>query len=104
MVGNQYPMWFAKMIYDGLKKAGEKDVMSLVRCAWAGSQQYGTVVWSVPVCHFLPYYETAWGSGSTYSGRIGGFTMGITPVMLEFTGNIQWIAIFFHFHILSFLI
>lgn len=45
-VGNQYPVWYTKMIYDGLKEAGEKDVVSLVRCAWAGSQRYGALVWS----------------------------------------------------------
>ena len=45
-VGNQYPMWYTKMIYDGLTEAGEKDVVSLVRCAWAGSQRYGALVWS----------------------------------------------------------
>lgn len=45
-VGNQYPVWYTKMIYDGLTKAGEKDVVSLVRCAWAGSQRYGALVWS----------------------------------------------------------
>ncbi|HIQ59335.1 MAG TPA: glycoside hydrolase family 31 protein [Candidatus Merdivicinus intestinavium] len=45
-VGNQYPMWYTKMIYDGLTEAGETDVVSLVRCAWAGSQRYGALVWS----------------------------------------------------------
>lgn len=45
-VGNQYPMWYTKMIYDGLIEAGETDVVSLVRCAWAGSQRYGALVWS----------------------------------------------------------
>lgn len=45
-VGNQYPMWYTKMIYDGLTQAGETDVVSLVRCAWAGSQRYGALVWS----------------------------------------------------------
>ena len=45
-VGNQYPVWYTKMIYDGLKEAGEQDVVSLVRCAWAGSQRYGALVWS----------------------------------------------------------
>ncbi len=44
--GNMYPMWYTKMIYDGMKAAGEKDVVSLVRCAWAGSQRYGALVWS----------------------------------------------------------
>lgn len=45
-VGNQYPVWYAKMIYDGLTRAGEQDVVSLIRCAWAGSQRYGALVWS----------------------------------------------------------
>lgn len=45
-VGNQYPVWYTKMIYDGLHQVGESDVVSLVRCAWAGSQRYGALVWS----------------------------------------------------------
>lgn len=45
-VGNMYPVWYAKMIYDGLLQAGESDIVSLVRCAWAGSQRYGALVWS----------------------------------------------------------
>ena len=45
-VGNQYPMWYTRMIYDGMMEAGEKDVVSLVRCAWTGSQRYGALVWS----------------------------------------------------------
>lgn len=43
---NLYPLMYAKGFYDGLKSVGEKDVLSLVRCAWAGSQKYGTLTWS----------------------------------------------------------
>lgn len=43
---NIYPVGYAKGFYDGLKAQGEKDVMSLVRCAWAGSQKYGVLTWS----------------------------------------------------------
>ena len=43
---NRYPVGYAKGFYDGLKKEGEKDVMSLVRCAWAGSQKYAVLTWS----------------------------------------------------------
>lgn len=43
---NIYPLMYAKGFYDGLKSVGEKDVLSLVRCAWAGSQKYGTLTWS----------------------------------------------------------
>lgn len=43
---NIYPAMYAKGFYDGLKDAGEKECMSLVRCAWAGSQKYGVLTWS----------------------------------------------------------
>ena len=45
-VTNIYPKMYAKGFYDGLKEAGEKDILSLVRCAWAGSQKYGVLTWS----------------------------------------------------------
>ena len=43
---NIYPLMYAKGFYDGLKSEGEQEVLSLVRCAWAGSQKYGALVWS----------------------------------------------------------
>lgn len=43
---NRYPVGYAKGFYDGLKACGEKDILSLVRCAWAGSQKYGVLTWS----------------------------------------------------------
>lgn len=43
---NIYPVGYAKGFYDGLKAAGEEEVLSLVRCAWAGSQKYGVLTWS----------------------------------------------------------
>ena len=43
---NIYPLMYAKGFYDGLKEEGEDDVLSLVRCAWAGSQKYGVLTWS----------------------------------------------------------
>ena len=46
MVANEYPKHYTKMIWDGLKAEGEKDVVSLVRSAWTGSQKYGALVWS----------------------------------------------------------
>lgn len=45
-VTNTYPVGYAKGFYDGLKAAGEKDILSLVRCAWAGSQKYAVLTWS----------------------------------------------------------
>lgn len=43
---NIYPVGYAKGFYDGLKAEGETDILSLVRCAWAGSQKYGVLTWS----------------------------------------------------------
>lgn len=43
---NIYPKMYAKGFYDGLKAAGETEILSLVRCAWAGSQKYGVLTWS----------------------------------------------------------
>ena len=43
---NTYPVGYAKGFYEGLKAEGEEKVMSLVRCAWAGSQKYGVLTWS----------------------------------------------------------
>ena len=43
---NIYPLMYAKGFYDGLKSEGENEVLSLVRCAWAGSQKYGVLTWS----------------------------------------------------------
>ncbi len=45
-VSNEYPKCYAQGFYEGLRAAGETDVMSLVRCAWAGSQRYGVLTWS----------------------------------------------------------
>jgi len=41
-----YPYYYAKLFYDGMKKEGETDIISLVRAAWIGSQRFGTLVWS----------------------------------------------------------
>ena len=43
---NIYPYYYAKGFYDGLKEEGVDLPLSLVRCAWAGSQKFGAVVWS----------------------------------------------------------
>lgn len=43
---NIYPYYYAKGFYDGLKAEGVELPLSLVRCAWAGAQKFGGVVWS----------------------------------------------------------
>ena len=45
-VGNIYPMLYAKTFYDGMVAEGQQQPVNLIRCAWAGSQRYGALVWS----------------------------------------------------------
>lgn len=45
-IGNLYPKMYAKTFYDGMKAAGQENIVNLLRCAWAGSQKYGALVWS----------------------------------------------------------
>ena len=45
-VGNLYPQAFSRAFAEGLAADGEDAVVNLVRCAWAGSQRYGALVWS----------------------------------------------------------
>lgn len=44
--GNIYPREYAKMAYEGMEKEGQQNILNLLRCAWAGSQKYGALVWS----------------------------------------------------------
>jgi alpha-D-xyloside xylohydrolase len=45
-IGNIYPALYAKTFFDGMKNTGQKNIINLLRCAWAGSQRYGALVWS----------------------------------------------------------
>lgn len=45
-IGNIYPAMYSKTFYDGMAADGKKEILNLVRCAWAGSQRYGALVWS----------------------------------------------------------
>ncbi len=45
-VGNIYPREYARMAYEGMTKEGQDNIVNLLRCAWAGSQRYGALVWS----------------------------------------------------------
>ncbi|ULO09019.1 glycoside hydrolase family 31 protein [Paenibacillus sp. 19GGS1-52] len=45
-IGNVYPQLFSRTFYDGMVAEGQQNIVNLVRCAWAGSQRYGALVWS----------------------------------------------------------
>lgn len=45
-IGNIYPVEHARTFYEGMEKEGQTNIVNLLRCAWAGSQKYGALVWS----------------------------------------------------------
>jgi alpha-D-xyloside xylohydrolase len=45
-VGNLYPRENARAFHEGMAAAGETEILSLCRSAWAGSQRYGAALWS----------------------------------------------------------
>ena len=45
-IGNIYPLLYARGFYEGMQAEGQENIVNLVRCAWAGSQRYGALVWS----------------------------------------------------------
>lgn len=45
-IGNLYPVKYSQTFFDGMAAEGQENIINLVRCAWAGSQRYGALVWS----------------------------------------------------------
>jgi alpha-D-xyloside xylohydrolase len=45
-IGNIYPVKYSQTFYDGMISEGQTNIINLVRCAWAGSQRQGALVWS----------------------------------------------------------
>ncbi len=45
-VSNIYPVMYAKTFFEGMSAEGQENIINLLRCAWAGSQRYGALVWS----------------------------------------------------------
>ncbi len=45
-IGNIFPVMYAKAFFEGMQAQGQENIINLVRCAWAGSQRYGALVWS----------------------------------------------------------
>ncbi len=41
-----YPYYYSKMAYEGFKKISDEEPVTLTRCAYLGSQKYGSLVWS----------------------------------------------------------
>jgi alpha-D-xyloside xylohydrolase len=45
-VSNIYPFHYAEALWEGQQAAGQTEIVNLIRCAWAGSQRFGVVLWS----------------------------------------------------------
>ena len=45
-VANLYPLLHQMAFYEGMRSAGETEIVTLSRSAWAGSQRFGAAVWS----------------------------------------------------------
>ena len=43
-IGNVFPKEYARGFYEGMEAEGQKNIVNLLRCAWAGSQKYGALV------------------------------------------------------------
>lgn len=56
-IGNLYPQMFSRTFYDGMRKEGRTEIVNLVRCAWAGSQRYGALVWSGDIHSDYAYFR-----------------------------------------------
>ena len=57
-IGNLYPQAYARTFYEGMKEAGMENPVNLLRCAWAGSQRYGALVWSGDIMCDWTYFRS----------------------------------------------
>ncbi|KPM45211.1 putative family 31 glucosidase ORF2 [Neonectria ditissima] len=100
-VGNIYPHDYAKGFYEGMKESGQEEIVNLVRCAWAGSQKYGALVWSGDIASSWGSLRNQLAAGlnmgiagfAWFTTDIGGFHGGIPddPVFRElFVRWFQW--------------
>lgn len=78
---NEYPMYYSKAFYDGMRAAGKKNPINLVRSAWLSSQKYGALVWSGDVPSTFTYLRYQYTAGlnmglagiAWWTADIGGF-------------------------------
>lgn len=55
---NIYPQLYSRAFFEPMRALGDETVVNLIRCAWAGSQKYGNVIWSGDVpSTFESFYD-----------------------------------------------
>ena len=80
-MGNIFPVEYARCFYEGMKSEGQELPMNLLRCAWAGSQKYGALVWSGDIDTTFPTLRAQLAAGLSmgmagipwWTTDIGGF-------------------------------
>ncbi len=85
-VMNIYPLLHAQAFYEGMRGAGEQEIVLLSRSAWAGSQRYGAAVWSGDIPSTFESLQTQVRAGLNiglsgipwWTTDIGGFVGGDT--------------------------
>ncbi|KAF4992417.1 hypothetical protein FGRMN_7162 [Fusarium graminum] len=70
-IGNIYPVEYARAFYEGQEAEGQKNIVNLLRCAWAGSQKYGALVWSGDIA-------SSW--SSFHNQLCAGLNMGLSGI------------------------
>ena len=101
-VGNIYPVMYAKTFFDGMKAEGQENIINLLRCAWAGSQKYGALVWSGDIKSSFPSMKNQVAAGLNmgiagipwWTSDIGGFVGGNIkdPYFKELLGENEFVS------------
>lgn len=62
-IGNLYPRMYAQTFYEGQAREGQENILNLLRCAWAGSQKYGALVWSGDIASSFESFRNQFAAG-----------------------------------------
>lgn len=62
-IGNIYPVMYAQAFFKGQTEAGQQNIINLLRCAWAGSQKYGALVWSGDIASSFESFRNQFAAG-----------------------------------------
>ena len=79
-----YPYYYSKMFYEGLKEAGEDEIILLTRAAYPGTQKFGSLVWNGDIMSTFEALEMSVKTGLSmamsgipwWNSDIGGFLSG----------------------------
>ncbi|MCI8308027.1 MAG: glycoside hydrolase family 31 protein [Lachnospiraceae bacterium] len=79
-----YPYYYSKMFYDGLREAGEDEIILLTRAAYPGTQKFGSLVWNGDIMSTFEALEMSVKTGLSmamsgipwWNSDIGGFLCG----------------------------